>query len=499
MKKTVMTCVAVAVLLALAGTAGAITCTVDQRPGATLLVPYFQVSVDAAGGIIGGTPDARDTLVTIVNASSAPMIAHVNVFSERSALVLDFNIALTGFDVQAFSMASVLTGNIPVTGWDSPLQDACQRNPNAFTYSQDPTGVGFIRIRPTSPALPGDNSLATTLYPVPAWTAASPFFMQVLDSLDDTPDEHDCAGDVDGVISGLEHGYIVIDHANYCNLSNPSQANYYLDDAIGMENNLFGEILFTSGAGLPTYGMSTVNIESDPSFGSLNQDDSNRNRTFYARYWFPSTETVCTNCGSGNPITDLSLAAPWDEGFGDQREPLGLNWAARWFNSGGITTNFRTWRASANYPLGVGTLADLLDGGVCDTSEPVVTITFFDEDELTVTQGVCVSPCVSPQFNFPLETQQLNISNFSTPTAPAGWVAVSFVNNGDGTNLDQAWMDYSFEGSSAFLSILIPGTQLDPSSCNPLGLASPNGPNIFTVVPVVPAVPTGTGPLVSGP
>ncbi|HEY3203947.1 MAG TPA: hypothetical protein VGL03_09835 [Thermoanaerobaculia bacterium] len=489
MKKTVMTCLAIAALLAVASTAGAITCTVDQRPGATLLVPWFQVSVDANGAIIGSGPDARDTLVTIANASAAPMIAHVNVFSERTELVLDFNIALTGFDVQAFSMANVLTGLIPSTGFDSPLEDACQKNPNAVVYVDDPLGVGFIRVRPTSPAFPTDNTQAITLYPTPAWSPASSFFFQVLDSLDDTPDSHGCAGDVDGVISGLEHGYIVIDMVNYCTLSNPAFNEYYANDAIGMENNLWGEIIFTSGAGLPTYGMSTVNIESDPEFAI--QDDITRARTFYARYWTPSsdpsnTPANCANCTAPDPEHNLGLSAPWNIGLGDQREPLGLKWAARWINAGNITTNFRVWRASISSATNF--FPDLLDGGDCDTVEPVVTLNFFDEDENTVTTGGCVSPCENPSFNFPLETQQSNINNFSTPAASSGWVDMSFVNNTEGDVLDEAWVDYSFEGSSAFLSVLVPGTQLDPSTCNPLGITG-----VQVVTPVIPSVPTGTG------
>ena len=36
-------------------------------------------------------------------------------------------------------------------------------------------------------------------------------------------------------------------------------------------------------------------------------------------------------------------------GFGDQREPLGLKWAARWFDLGpSITSNFRVWRSSSD-------------------------------------------------------------------------------------------------------------------------------------------------------
>ena len=44
MKKTLFTCLAVLAVFAIASSAAAVTCTIDQRPGATLLVPYFQVS-----------------------------------------------------------------------------------------------------------------------------------------------------------------------------------------------------------------------------------------------------------------------------------------------------------------------------------------------------------------------------------------------------------------------------------------------------------------------
>ena len=115
MKKTLMTCLAIAALFAVAGSASAITCTIDQHPAATLLVPYFEATFAPDGTPVGTGPDARDTLVTICNASSAPMIAHVNVFNERTELVLDFNIALTGFDCQSMSMAAVLQGNLPAT------------------------------------------------------------------------------------------------------------------------------------------------------------------------------------------------------------------------------------------------------------------------------------------------------------------------------------------------------------------------------------------------
>ncbi len=55
------------------------------------------------------------------------MIAHVNVFDRQSALVLDFNVALTPFDVQAMRMSDVLGGILPDTVNGSG-EDACQRN-----------------------------------------------------------------------------------------------------------------------------------------------------------------------------------------------------------------------------------------------------------------------------------------------------------------------------------------------------------------------------------
>ena len=53
MKKTLLTCMAVVALFAIASSASAITCTIDQRPAATLLVPYFQVTFNPDGTILG--------------------------------------------------------------------------------------------------------------------------------------------------------------------------------------------------------------------------------------------------------------------------------------------------------------------------------------------------------------------------------------------------------------------------------------------------------------
>ena len=509
MKKTFLTCMAVVALLAIAAGAGAITCTIDQRPAATLLIPWFQATFNADGTIQGTGAAALDTLVTIGNASSAPMLAHVNVFNERTELVLDFNIALTGFDIQSFSVASILRGNLPITPVnaahvpevkDSPADtvpgtqvtitgDECQRNGAAPVY---PSPGGYLRVRPTNPATGLDNALATVSYPVGPFPTA--FLFQVLDSLDTTKDTNTCGGGVDNVIANPIHGYITIDHANYCNLSNPSDPAYYTNDAIGMENNLFGDYIYVSGAGLGTEGFAAVAIEADGSLQDTTAAPTNPaatfggRRTFYRRYVTVADPAGCLN-------TFPSPQNGFDCGGGDQREPLGLKYAARWFDSPpAVTSFFNVWRASAGSSAISGGLADLLGFAVgkCNTSEPTVTLTFFDEDENTVTQGVCPSPCSSPTFNFPLETQRTSITAFTHPVWPAGWVSMEFY-NGTGPilgALDQAWVTYDFQGAAIFLSAGIPAHQLDPTNCQPLLVPTSA---ITTSSPAIPVI-VGTGP-----
>jgi hypothetical protein len=527
MKKVLVTCVAVLALFAIASTASAITCTVDQRPAATLLVPWFQVTFNSDGTASGTGAGALDTYVTIGNASSAPMIAHVSVYNDRSVLVLDFNVALTGFDVQSLQMSRILSGNLPTTPVPGShvtpdptvlANDVCQRNPAAAVY---PTPNGFLRVRPLLPARnPEDNTIATALYPIPAFAVGSSFQLQTLDSLDETSDSLGCSTP-NGVFSGLIHGYITIDHANYCNLSDPTDPNYYNFDAIGMENNLFGEILYTSGTGLTTYAMSTVNIEADRAFslpagaftggGQFTQTAAVRTRTFYARYWSPTTESECNNCtgtlASGN---NLSLNAPWDTGFGDEREPLGLKYAARYFETGagGISTRWTVWRA------GAGSLTNLTGGG-CTAVEATPSLVFYDEDENTavVSQQPLPSPLPPPitSVNIPLETQRRSpgVSTGPLTTLPgsggfafpfpsgavAGWASIEYRNIGGpslGTNLDQAWMGYDFSGSAAFLTAGAPATQLDPSACNPLGVpVAPAAGGVNQITPTIPGGITG--------
>src|SRR5215469_12996841 len=97
-----------AVLGPLAGAASAVICTIDDVPAATLLLPYFEVDLGGGWG--------QTTLFSINNASATAVLAHVVLWSDLSVPVLDFNVYLTGYDVQTINLRDIiLNGNLPQT------------------------------------------------------------------------------------------------------------------------------------------------------------------------------------------------------------------------------------------------------------------------------------------------------------------------------------------------------------------------------------------------
>ena len=509
MKKTLTYLLVVMALVAVASSAMAVTCTIDQRPAATLLVPYFQVHLNADGSVdTSGT--RTDTLITVVNASSAATLAHVVIWNRRSVPLLDFNIALTGYDIVGWSMEDVLTGTIPSTPDNGSFagKDVCQRNPKAQAYSTDgPDSDGsFLRFRPSNDTTGQDNSQATTQYSSPAFGAD--FAADLADALDyDANNDCDTDGP-DGDITGSSvagngnlSGYVTIDMANFCSLSNPSVGAYWDQDAAGWENNLFGDYIIVTNSGIPTLGASTVQIEAaldtvvtaDNFFGSINANPASSFipdffapfntvdfedaedfpvRTFYARYWEDTTgfnfaDTGVINNGDESVYMAAVFPAVTDT-FGDQREPLGVRYGVRYLNDGTLTSNLRVWRASAD------DLTDLT-GGVtaCTAKEAAILATVFDSDEGTQQINGCPSPCPKTSLNFPYETQRTGVDQIGA-LAVNGWAYLNFLgaesNVSSDKDLDQAWVDYEMSSGVAFVNASVPGTQLDPSTCHPEGL-----------------------------
>ena len=84
MKRLVLILI-VACLLALGGQSFAELCTIDAVPAATLLLPVFQTNIgDANGNGVADCADGTgvDTLFSINNASAAPALAHVTLWTD---------------------------------------------------------------------------------------------------------------------------------------------------------------------------------------------------------------------------------------------------------------------------------------------------------------------------------------------------------------------------------------------------------------------------------
>jgi len=114
-------CLTLLCLLGLAGSASAVICTIDDVPAATMLLPYFEVDL--------GNPNGVTTLFSINNASATAILAHVVVWGDLSVPVLDFNVYLTGYDVQTINLRDILVGGIlPRTA--SAAQDTGEAEPN---------------------------------------------------------------------------------------------------------------------------------------------------------------------------------------------------------------------------------------------------------------------------------------------------------------------------------------------------------------------------------
>ncbi len=471
MKKVLTMLVAIAALAAFAGSASAVTCTIDHKPSATLLLPYFQTSVSNASGSIAKTPfgggfNGTDTLVTIVNASAADTLAHVTVWTDRSVPVFDFNVGLTGFDVLSWSMGDVLSGTLPT---NDALAGA-----NACALTSD-----FVRFTPTVFPTSFDKTATTNFDPVPQSVVT-----KIVAELDGTdPCALGGASPNFGANgTDLLHGYVTIDMVNFCTFDNPNDPVYWDTNAAGFENSFWGDYTIQSEGTTPTYGQPLVGLEADVI--GLNAFDRTSNqtpiRTFYARYWETSSgDTSADSGGFNGGQTYFNSIGLFNPVVGDMREPLGITYGARYINvSADSTTFLRAWRASAD------SLTDLTGGG-CTDVEPNVFSVIWDQDEIPNHQHGCqTSPCLpGDTFNFPFETQRENIAEFAGAAAStSGWLYVDFGNSKDGTVLDQAWLAYDFSVPGAFANAGIDAVSLDANTCVPAEYS-------LGVVPVLPEIP----------
>jgi hypothetical protein len=452
------------------------TCDIaSAAPAATLLLPYFEVDFNSP------QTTARTTLFTIVNTTDLPQIAHVVLWTDWSFPALDFNIFLTGYDVQGINLYDIFARGIIAPG---PTGSAGGTSSNTT-----------VPTNPTAGSQPAANNANTLLdisncSNLPGSFAGNTALLRDL-QLIFTTGKATGAGIPCTAQAGNAHanaiGYATIDVMSSCNTSLPNQGVYFTQ--ILFDNVLIGDyqdINPNPATGNYAGGNPLVHIRAVPEGGPAGTFvATNLPFTFYDRY----------TAGAPGPT-------PANRKF-DRRQPLPSAWAARYIQggTGAFNTNFKIWREG--YSNGACSAAGLASNGNITIAE----IVRFDEHEnATVLSNGIISP--APGQPGTSETQALSTSSAffpgpSTSGDVGGWMYLNLNNGGSATysavragGPSQNWVivsmfaegRYSVDFDAAWL-----GNGCSPAAIlttNPGGLIGPAGG-----VPVCPATPVNTAPL----
>jgi hypothetical protein len=400
--------------LALGGQAIAEICTIDDVPAATLLLPYFEVDLDDPNGI--------NTLFSINNASATAVLAHVVLWSDLSVPTFDFNIYLTGYDVQTVSIRDIFNGTVPSTA--SAGQDPGDTISPKGDFSQD---INFASCNGQLPPPPIPAAFVTHLR-----AAHTGGFSAILNG---------CSGLDFG--DNIARGYVTVDTVNNCTLRFPGDAGYFVSGGAGdatNQNVLWGDYFYVDNANNFAQGETLVHVEAD----ALNPETSVPGEyTFYGRY------------------------VAWTAA--DNREPLSTNFAGRYINGGTFTggTDFIVWRDSKvdQAAFTCGTLPAWFPLG----QEQIVV---FDEEETPEQQEV---PPFSPPppgdflIPFPAEAQRTQIDGPDFPVSfDFGWIFLNLnttvlaagPNPPEDPAAAQAWVTVVMDANGRF-SVGFDGVQLD--------------------------------------
>jgi hypothetical protein len=492
------------VLLAVAGTGYAVTCAYDNVPAATLLVPYWRVSLNGATGAPIGSGGV-DTLVSIVNVSTPGVIAHVTVWNKFSKAVLDFNVPMTGKDAASFSMRDVMNGklNVNPTTQVGTTIDPCGVNVNAIPATYRPSvGFGqkqFVRFSHPEAINVGVTNDAYTSISLYATDAFAAFRGKVWDSLDESgdlttftstsganildTDNPGCAlgtSTGDGTFKSDLSGYLTIDVVNYCTNYFPDQGNFYDEDAIATAgwgptytpNVLIGDVFYVDSAtqGGNVSGDSAVPVE----FDSRLVSNAPVSKTFFGKFVYDKSTCAAETTGAGC-ASFISTYAPTFQYPGDGREPLGDHYGFRFLADGanGLQSWVVAWRSDWYQGLAGRTnlcfwllATTKTNSGLYDTVHQL-TVSVFDNDENFFQTTIPGGPsgdqgAPPPNLYLYLESQRVDLlgaTDWNQGGFKGGWVDVALRGPGyDGLLnstgfYNMGWIGIQHTAPGAFLSV----------------------------------------------
>jgi hypothetical protein len=430
MSKKIVTCLALVSLLALGGQAVAEICTIDDVPAATLLLPYFEVDLNSPNGVT--------TLFSINNASASAALAHITVWTDLSVPVLDFDVYLTGYDVQTMNMRDIVNGILPQT------LDNNSDVPDVVSPNGDPTGT--VLGDPLDLSFPGTSGPCIATYNPLSGAFVSGHLKPALTG--NASSLSNCVGvDYD---DNIARGYVTVDLVSECNLDFPSTPGYFTSVA-AFDNILWGDYFYVEPGENFAQGETLVHIEACVPPGSS------------------------TGTGTGLPDPENCPFVPGDHTFYgryasataiDQREALPTTLAARYLNGGGFDggTDFLVWRegdaAAAGYSCALP--------GPTAAWYPLdaVQIVLFDEEENPVQQEDCPSgdPTCLQEITIPNEAQRIDVALDLLTPFEFGWAWLNLQHSqliaAYGDDDAQAWVTTVMDAEGRF-SVGFDAIQLD--------------------------------------
>ncbi|HVF60657.1 MAG TPA: hypothetical protein VNJ70_12700 [Thermoanaerobaculia bacterium] len=392
MSKKIVMCLALVSLLALGGQAVAEMCTIDDVPAATLLLPYFEVDLNSPNGIT--------TLFSVNNASAAPAIAHVTVWTDLSVPVLDFDVYLTGYDVQTMNMRDIINGLLPQTqtepGDPAAPNENSPNGPHTNTVLGDPLDPPL----PFAPLFPSAfGPCAGTYGPLssafvnghlkPALTGnASSLSNCVAVDYDDN----------------IARGYVTVDTVTTCNLDFPSTPGYFTTVA-DFRNILWGDYFYVEPGENFAQGETLVHIEACTPGNGYNG-------------YVGNGAGHCPFTGQASPFTFYSRYVTATPGV-DEREGLASQFAVRYITGGLFDggTDYIVWRDSRSTDIVGGSCPAENDFAWYPLNQDLVVA--FDEEEnseeLCFLESDVSPPTGGQQTCFPIETGRYNVENSIVP------------------------------------------------------------------------------------
>lgn len=426
--------------------------TVSDTAGATLLGPYFEVdlsnstgmntifSINNTGAVAFNTFGNPPQTFVQQNGPTA-VLAHVVIWSDLGVPVFNFNIYLTGYDVQTIDMRQVLNGNLPQTA--TAGQDPTDTISPKGRFSQD---INFASCNSNFAPAPTFSSSAGL--PPAALTAATIANLQT--SLTGNPSASvsgKCAGAVHN--DNIARGYITVDTVNNCTSRFPGDVGYIGAGGGGDQTfqsyQLTGEVFYVDQLHAIARGDNMVHIHAsttDPLVSTAG------NYTFYGRYdgWNaadgrqPLPNGFAARFLNGNFTGDPppAISAAWGVGT----VPGGSTSLVVWRDSKASSQYFTCGALPSPFPLGQEGLAA------------------FDEQEHP--QVASGNSLFAFGTAFPLATQVVRVGSAALPVSfNSGWVFLDLSNTINGNPnppsdpaAAQAWVQVIEQNFNGTISVM---------------------------------------------